>query len=67
MNIFDVVINLRENFTRRDEALDAAAPEKSNLQFDSADRIPVVDLDFVQCFLKELRVRHRLKKLFIQL
>jgi hypothetical protein len=58
MNIFDVVINLKEHCTRRDESLDAAAPEKSNLQFNSADRIPIVDLDFVQCFLKELRVCH---------
>lgn len=59
MNIFDLVIHLKENFTRRDESLDATAQEKSNQQFDGADRIPVVDLDFVQCFLKDLRVRRQ--------
>jgi hypothetical protein len=57
MNIFDLVIHLKENFTRRDESLDATAQEKPNQLFEGADRIPVVDLDFVQCYLKELRVR----------
>lgn len=66
MNIFDMVIQLKDNFTRRDESLDATAPEKSNLQFDSADRIPVVDLDFVQCYLQDLRVRGLDKKLVVK-
>jgi len=56
MNTFDVVINLHNQFTRKEESLDAYQVERPQVTTDGADRIPIVGLDFVQCFLQDLRV-----------
>ncbi|CAB3380089.1 Hypothetical predicted protein [Cloeon dipterum] len=55
MNIFDVVINLHNQLARKDESLDATHVDRPKTIPDQANRIPVVGLDYVQCFLKDLR------------
>ncbi|XP_059490211.1 nucleolar protein 6 [Neocloeon triangulifer] len=54
MNIFDIVIDLQPHCLRREESLDAVQPDRSKAT-QIGDRIPVVGLDLVQCFLQELR------------